>query len=48
MCMYFACAAVDKEKNTCTVRMVADHVFYENVGQAQDSTVSIYGNTATI
>ena len=48
MCVYSACAAVDKEKNTCTVRMVADHVFYENVGQAQDSTVSINCDTYTI
>jgi hypothetical protein len=30
--------AIDKEKNTCTVRMVADHVFYENIGQGQEST----------
>ena len=33
---------VDKDKNTCTVRMVADHVFYENVGQGQESTVRYY------
>jgi disintegrin and metalloproteinase domain-containing protein 10 len=30
--------AIDKEKNTCTVRMVADHLFYQNIGQGQDST----------
>lgn len=32
---------VDKDKNTCTVRMIADREFYENVGQGQESTVSI-------
>ncbi|CAI7994882.1 Disintegrin and metalloproteinase domain-containing protein 10 [Geodia barretti] len=30
--------AIDKEKNTCTVRMVADYVFYDNIGQGQEST----------
>lgn len=37
--MYYV--SVDKEKNTCTVRMIADHVFYGNVGQEQESTVSL-------
>ena len=31
---------VDKDRNTCTVRMIADHEFYGNVGQGQESTVS--------
>lgn len=29
---------IDKDRNTCTVRMVADHEFYENMGQGQEST----------
>ena len=36
----FTLYTVDKDRNTCTVRMVADHVFYQNVGQGQESTVS--------
>ena len=30
---------MDPDKNTCTVRVVADHVFYSKIGQSQESTV---------
>ena len=37
---------MNPDENTCTVRMVADYQFYQNVGQGQDSAVSIFEWTA--
>ena len=33
--------AVDEDKNTCTVAIVADYEFFTNVGNSQESTVRL-------
>ena len=33
--------AVDPDRNTCTIKVVADHLFFDQVGDSQESTVRI-------
>ena len=40
--------AVDQDLNTCTVTVVADYEFFSNVGNSQESTVSVAYESAKI